>query len=317
MASLDRRSLLCAAGAAAGLAALGTSAHARPSGAAQSVPPAAQPPSPRKLRKAVMIGMCQQGKTLLEKFQVLRDAGFDGVELDSPSNLAHDEVRAAMAATGLCVHGLVDSVHWSVPLNSPDAAERARAVGALETALRDARAYGASSVLLVPAVVDQRRPYDEAWKLSVEGIRKVLPLAEQCGVAIAVENVWNNFLLSPLEAARYVDEFEHRRVAFHFDIGNCINTGWPEQWIRILGARIAKLHVKDFSRKLADEKGKWAGFGADLLEGDAGWSEVLRALDEIGYTRAAEAKWWTAEVAGGDAARMRAIATKMDQILAL
>jgi hexulose-6-phosphate isomerase len=279
------------------------------------------PQEPRRLKKAVMIGMCGDGATILEKFQILRDAGFDGAELDSPSSLKREEVLAAMQKTGLAVHGLVDSVHWSVPLNSRDEKERARAVDALKIALEDGAAYGSTSVLLVPCVVDQRRPYDEAWKLSQEGIRACLPTAERCKVAIAIENVWNSFLLSPLEAARYVDEFESPWVRFHFDIGNVIHYGWPEQWIRILGSRIAKLHVKDYSRELSDKHGKWKGFDADLLEGDAGWPEVMKALDEIGYTRAAASasgpNWWTAETRGGDRKRMQEIAAKMDRILKL
>lgn len=297
--AFDRRTLLATGAAAFALARLRV----------------AEPP--RTLKKAVMIGMCSEGATILEKFQILRDAGFDGAELDSPSSLKRDEVLAAMQQTGIAVHGLVDSVHWSVPLNARDAKERERAIDALKTALEDGAAYGSTSVLLVPCVVDARRPYDEAWTLSQEGIRACLPTAERCKVAIAIENVWNNFLLSPLEAARYVDAFESPWVRFHFDIGNVINTGWPEQWIRILGPRIAKLHVKDFSRKLADEKGKWAGFGADLLEGDAGWPDVMQALDEIGYTRAARPNWWTAEVGGGGRKRMQAIAEAMDRILKL
>lgn len=275
------------------------------------------PGDPRKLKKAVMIGMCAEGATILEKFQILRDAGFDGAELDSPSSLKRDEVLAAMHKTGIVVHGLVDSVHWSVPLNARDEKDRASAVQALKTALEDGAAYGSTSVLLVPCVVDQRRPYDEAWKLSQEAIRACLPTAERCKVAIAIENVWNSFLLSPLEAARYVDEFQSPWVRFHFDIGNVIHFGWPEQWIRILGSRIAKLHVKDYSRKLADEKGKWKGFDADLLDGDAGWPAVMKALDEIGYTRAERPNWWTAETRGGDRARMKEIADTMDRILKL
>ncbi|TAJ18974.1 MAG: sugar phosphate isomerase/epimerase [Planctomycetota bacterium] len=297
--TLDRRTLLASGAAAFALAGLRA------------------PEPPRKLKKAVMIGMCGDGATILEKFEILRDAGFDGAELDSPSALKRDDVLAAMQKTGIAVHGLVDSVHWSVPLNSRDAGERKRAIDALNTALEDGAAYGSTSVLLVPCVVDQRRPYDEAWKLSQECIRACLPTAARCKVAIAIENVWNSFLLSPLEAARYVDEFESPWVRFHFDIGNVIHYGWPEQWIRILGSRIAKLHVKDYSRELSDKHGKWKGFDADLLDGDAGWPEVMKALDEIGYTRAADVNWWTAETAGGDRKRMKAIAEKMDRILKL
>src|SRR5437764_102613 len=114
-------------------------------------------------------------------------------------------------------------------------------------------------------------------------IRKAVPLAEELGVKIAVENVWNQFLLSPLEAARYVDEFKSPAVGWHFDVGNVINYGWPEQWIRILGKRIQKLHIKEFSRKKRDSEGLWKGFEVPLGEGDNNWPAVMQALDDIGY----------------------------------
>jgi len=285
-------------------------------GLAQSSESAAKPK--RTLRKAVMYGMIGDGHTVAEKFRVLRDCGFEGVEMDSPNpKTSPDEVLAAMEATGVKVHGLVDSVHWSLYLNSPDAAVRAKGVEALETALRDGKRYGCVSILLVPGVVNKDHPYDEAWRLTQEEIRKVLPLAAECGVKIAIENVWNNFLLSPLEAARYVDEFQSPWVGWHFDIGNVINYGWPEQWARVLGKRILKLHVKDFSKKKRDEQGLWKGFEVELGEGDAGWAAVMKALDDIGYSTAPGGNWATAEVRGGDAKRLSQISEQMDRLFAM
>ncbi|MCA9311525.1 MAG: sugar phosphate isomerase/epimerase, partial [Phycisphaerales bacterium] len=128
---------------------------------------------------------------------------------------------------------------------------------------------------------------------------------------IAFENVWNNFLLSPLEAARYIDEFESANIGWYFDVGNIINYGWPEQWIRILGHRIGKLDIKEFSRSKRNDEGLWKGFSVNLLEGDCGWDRVMAALRDINYRG-----WATAEVGGGDEARLRDIAERMDRILA-
>ena len=308
---MDRRQFM-AATVAAGAGALMARA-----GVGQPVSEPASKPK-RTLRKAVMYGMIGEGKTVGEKFKLLRDCGFEGVEMDSPNeSIKPEEVLAAMEATGIRVHGLVDSVHWSLHLNSPDAAVRAKGVEALETALRDGKRYGSVSILLVPGVVNKDHPYDDAWKLTQQEIRKVLPLAAECGVKIAIENVWNNFLLSPLEAARYVDEFDSPWVGWHFDIGNVINYGWPEQWARVLGKRIVKLHIKDFSKKKRDEQGLWKGFEVELGEGDAGWAAVMKALDEIGYSTASHGNWATAEVRGGDAARLKQVSQQMDRLFAM
>jgi hexulose-6-phosphate isomerase len=153
--------------------------------------------------------------------------------------------------------------------------------------------------------------YDQAYERSQAEIRKVLPLCAELGVRIAIENVWNQFLLSPLEAARYVDELDSEWVGFHFDIGNVVNYGWPAHWIHILGPRILKLDVKDYSRRLRDEQGLWKGFDAKIGDGDADWPAVMAALDEIGYEG-----WATAEVSGGDEVRLQEISERMDRVFA-
>lgn len=303
---MNRREFLTTASAAA-LAV--TAARVRAEPPAQ---PASKPA--RTLRKAVMYGMIAGGANVAEKFAILRDCGFEGVEMDCPSPLSTDEILAAADKTGIKVHGLVNSVHWKIPLNAPDAEAQGKAIEALETCLREGKRLGASSVLLVPGVVNANLPYDECWRLSMANICRVLPLARETGVQIAIENVWNGFLLSPLEAARYVDEFNDPFVRFHFDIGNVINFGWPDQWIRVLGARTVKLHIKDFSRKKRDEQGLWKGFAVELGEGDAGWPEVMRALDETGYSTVPAGNWATAEVAGGDVARLKQISEQMDRL---
>lgn len=278
-------------------------------------------PSPTKstLRKAAMIGMVGGGEsdTLLDKFKLLRDCGFEGVECDSPSSVPMDEVLEAQEKSGLIVHGLVDSQHWGKPLNHPAEQIREEAIKAMETCIRDAKKLGSTSILLVPGIVNNDMPYDECYRLSQEGIKRVLPVARECNVKIAVENVWNGFLLSPLEAAKYVDEFNDPLVTWHFDIGNVINFVRPAQWARILGKRIVKLHIKDFSLKKRDNEGLWKGFNVELGEGDAGWPDVMKALDDIGYSTAPQGNWATAEVRGGDRKRLQQVSEQMDKLFAM
>src|SRR5690606_21782260 len=136
---------------------------------------------------------------------------------------------------------------------------------------------GARSVTIVPAVVDAQTSYADAYARSQTQIRAVLPLAEELGITLAVKNVWNHFLLSPLEAARYIDEFQSDAIRWCFDIGNIVNIGWPADWIRTLGRRIARLDVKDFSRSMRDQKGPRQGFEVEIGDGDADWPAVRAA----------------------------------------
>lgn len=327
MGALSRRGFL--AGAAAGLAApgalaLGGSARRRVGqpekgvAAGATAGGAAGKSAPKRtLRKAVMYGMIGEGETVVDRFKVLRDCGFEGVEMDSPSSISIGEMKEAMEKTGIKIHGLVDSAHWKHPLNHPSPEIRAKGQDALRKCLSDAEKVGAVSILLVPAVVNGEAPYDEAYRLSQEMIRDVLPQAKGSGVRIAIENVWNGFLLSPMEAGQYVDDFGDPAVAFHFDIGNVINFGWPDQWIRILAERIVKLHIKDFSREKRDKQGLWKGFDVELGEGDAGWAKVMAALDDVGYSTAPEGRWATAEVRGGDRARLKQVSEQMDRLFAM
>ncbi len=273
-------------------------------------PARSQSPRASSIRKAVKFGMVQEDLSVEGKFRLLQSLGFDGVELSSPNDLDRDEVLAAKEAVGLPIHGVVDSVHWNKTLSDPDPEVRAEGLAGLRTALDDARAFGASTVLLVPAVVNKGVSYEDAYRRSQEEIRKVLPMAAEYGVRIAIENVWNMFLLSPIECARYLDEFESDWIGWYFDVGNVVNYGWPEHWIRTLGHRILKLDIKEYSRGKRDREGPYAGFGVPLGEGDCDWPAVVGALDEIGYEG-----WATAEIAGGDAVRLAEIAERMDRIL--
>jgi hexulose-6-phosphate isomerase len=274
---------------------------------------AADTPQKRAIKKAVMWDMIKSGKTVREKFEVIKDAGFDGVEMNSPGGPPNDQIRRACEETGILIEGMVDSVHWKMTLGDPDPNVRAVGVKALETALRDCKELGGTSVLLVPGVVNDRISYDQCYQRSQEEIRKALPLAQELGVKIAVEDVWNNFLLSPLEAARFIDQFDNpAAIGWHMDIGNVMAYGYPEQWIRILGKRIVKLHVKEFSREKMNKEGRSKGFDVKLGDGDINWKAVMDALDETGYHT-----WMCAEVPGGGPSELKDISRRMDRILSL
>ncbi len=299
---MDRRTFLRASAALSAAAPLGllaaeTPKKARPARDAVDLP--AFKPSrstPRANRKGFMFSTFRAtpGKTqsLREKFQMLKDAGFHGLEIPS-----------VLLAT-----------HWTHPFTDPNPSKRETSVEGLKIALRDAKAYGAKSVLVVPGVVNKTTSYTDAWQRSREEIAKCVPLAEEVGVAIAIENVWNEFLLSPLEAAQYCDSFKSPMVRWHFDVGNVINTGYAEQWIRALGSRIAAVHVKEFSRKLRNEKGPRAGFEAELLAGDSDWPAVMAALDAVNYTGyLITEQGWPRDLAAPD--YLAHLSKKLDQIL--
>ena len=243
-----------------------------------------EPPA-RINKKGIMWGSLRVGTTIAEKFQAAKLAGFDGVEANS--HMDRSEVLKARDATGLPIPSVCNDRHWKFLLSDTDPKIREQGVEALRLSLEDAKAYGADTVLLVPGRVTAAVSYDVCWKRSIEEIKKVIPLAEKLKVKIAIENVGNNFLMSPMEAAEYVDQFRSPIMGFYFDTGNNISFSWPEQWIRILGKRIAKIHIKDGTRK--------PGERVKLGEGEVNWAEIMKAVDEIGYQG-----WTTIEYPGGD-----------------
>ena len=277
----------------------------------------AAPASPRRraLKKGYMLNTFPGAANtpLLKQFEMLKAAGFDGVE--PRSHLNQDEVLRARDATGLEIPSVTCGQHSRL-LAQPDPGTQQAGVAGIQQALRDAKRYGATSILVVPGLVSETITYRENWERTVAGVRACIPLAGELGVTMAIENVWNNFLLSPMEAVRYVDEFKNLAVGFHLDIGNLMYVGWPEQWIRILGSRIAKVHVKEFSRKKMEEEGKRKGFDVEYLEGDNNWPVIMKALDDIGYHG-----WAIVEPAyrpkGAEPAdRLKTIAEKLDRIIA-
>jgi L-ribulose-5-phosphate 3-epimerase len=266
--------------------------------------------APRDIRKGIMYATITMKGSVLEQFKAVRAAGFDGVE--PMSHMSQAEVLDAFKETGLSAASVCCATHWKDPLSDPSPKVRAIGVSGLEQALRDAKAYGATSVLLVPAVVNKQVTYKDAYVRSQIEIRKVLPMAQELGVKVAVENVWNHFLMSPLEAARYIDEFQSSAIGWHFDVGNIITYGWPAQWIGILGKRIQKLHIKEYSLAKRDKTGPASGFDVKFLEGDDDWPAVMKALDEVGYRG-----WGIAEQPGADSpAGLKDLSDRMTKIFA-
>ena len=285
---IDRRGFLTAAGGAtaAALLAGGTA------GAAADGP---------KWKKAFMLGGLTKGP-VLPTFKLLKEAGFEGVELISPNHLDMKEVLAARDETGLVIHGVSGGRHWQKPLSDPDPAVVEEGVAAIKQEFLDCKAYGGTTVLVVPAIVNPKVSYRQAWERSQAQIRKLIPLAEEAGVKIAVEEVWNKFLLSPIEFARYIDEFQSPTVGAYFDVGNIVEYAYPQEWIRELGKRIMKIHIKEYAKKNR--------FSYPLGEGEIDWPAVKQALTDVGYEG-----WITAEVGLGDLDAMKDVVARMNKLL--
>lgn len=259
------------------------------------------------IRKAVLLNMIDEGATAADKFAIARDAGFDAMELGNVATMQEaEELKKASEAAKLPIHGVMNMEHWKSPLSSPDAGVAQKTVDSMKMSLQQAKLWGASTVLLVPAVVNGQVRYEDAWKRSQAHIRTLIPEAEKNKVVIAVENVWNKFLLSPLEMASFVDSFKSPWVKSYLDVGNMLLFGYPQDWVRTLGAkRIAKLHFKDF--KFARRQAEFV----NLREGELEWKEVHKALTEIGWSGVA-----TVELAKGNAAYLKDVAKRVDMILA-
>ena len=272
---------------------------------------AADAPRKRDIKKAIMFDTIGYRGTLVEKFHALKAAGFEGVEPSSHMN--QDEVVRALEESGLKAASVCGSRHWSKTLSHQDEKVRADGLAALQHTLRDAKRYGASSILLVPGTVNKEVTYEQCWERSIAGIRAALPLCEETGVKIAIENVWNGFIMKPQQAKDYLDAINSKWVGWHFDVGNHIKFGPSEEWIKLLGSRILKLHIKEYANT-PDANGRVAGFGVKLLEGDNHWPAIMAELDKCGY-----AGWGISEQPGDqtkDAASLKDFAARMDKIFA-
>ena len=307
MASLNRRQFVATSGLAACGAVVAGSVGIGPGGSGRlaaedgDAKPTEKTPAPFK--KSVKIGMVGIPGDLTAKMKALAELGYDGLELDAPNGPSADEVKKAIDASGIPIHGVVDNRHWKDTLSSPDEAVRTAGREALIAAIKASKSYGGTSVLLVPGVVNKEVDFTACWDRSLAEIRKVMPIAEENGIAILIENVWNNFIIRPEDMARYIDEIDSELFGSYFDIGNCVKFSPPETWIPTLGKRIKKLDVKGY--------GKAKGFGHTLLDGDIDWPAVVKELKKIGYEG-----WATAEVGGGDREYLGGLATMMNKALA-
>ena len=299
MTTIDRRAFLELATAASALAAM------RPRRVFAAAPAAAE----GGLKKAVYISMLPKELGYRDKFQLALDVGFQGIEVGTIADAAvAAEIKEASAKTGLLIHSVMNADHWRFPLSSADPEVVNKSVAGMETSLRNARLWGADAVLLVPGVVNPETSYKDAWTRSQKVIReRILPLAQELKVVIGMEEVWNKFLLSPLEMARYCDDFASPWVKAYFDVGNMLFYGYPQDWIRTLGPRICRVHVKDFKLDRKESKYSWTNLG----EGDVDWPAVRAALADAKYEG-----WVTAEISGGDAAYLKDVVARLDRIFA-
>ena len=262
-------------------------------------------PARLPIKKAIWFGMLPEKLSIMDRFKMARDAGFEEMEPNTETDPRKaEEFKKASDATKVRIHSVMNSAHWKYPLSSADPAVVAESMKGMETSLKNAQLWGADTVLLVPAVVNPQTSYKDAWTRSQVQIRKLIPMAEKMKVVIGIEEVWNKFLLSPLEMARYVDEFKSPWVRAYVDVGNIVFYGYPQDWIRTLNKRICKLHFKDFRFK--NMKTDFV----NLREGDIDWKEVYKALAEVGYKGSA-----TVELEGGDLPYLKDVSRRVDLIL--
>jgi len=266
---------------------------------------AGQGPAALPIKKGLVWDMLPEKLSYAERCKLARACGFEVVQAPTtPDQHEAEEMGEAAQAANIRIDSVMNMAHWQYPLSSSDAEAVAKSMEGMRTSLHNAKLWGADAVLLVPAVVNAQTSYQEAWTRSQAQIRKLLPLAAELKVVIAIEEVWNKFLLSPLEMKKYIEEFQSPWVKAWFDVGNVVLYGYPQDWIHTLGTSIYKVHVKDFKRK--QDGYAWVNLG----DGDVDWGAVRKAFAEVGYAGSA-----IAELEGGDEAYLRDVSKRMDRLV--
>ncbi len=262
-------------------------------------------PASLAIKKGLVFSMLPATLSVADRFKMARDVGFDVVQAPTePDGQKAEEMKKAADTANVRIDSVMNMDHWKYPLSSGDPAGVEKSLAGMRTSLHNAKLWGADSVLLVPAVVNAQTSYRDAWTRSQNEIRKLLPLAEELKIMIAIEEVWNKFLLSPLEMAKYIGEFQSPWIKAWFDVGNVMFYGYPQDWIRTLGRSIVDVHLKDFKRK--EDGYAWVNLG----DGDVDWPAVREAFAEIGYSGSA-----IVELRGGDEAYLRDVSRRVDRLL--
>ncbi len=257
------------------------------------------------LDKGLVYSMLPKEMSVADRFKLARDTGFKIVQAPTtPDQKEAEELKKAADAAGIRIDSVMNMAHWKYPLSSSNPSDVAKSMEGMRTSLHNAKLWGSDAVLLVPAVVNPQTSYHEAWVRSQKQIRKLLPLAEELKVEISIEEVWNKFLLSPLEMRTYIDEFRSPWVKAWFDVGNVVLYGYPQDWIHTLGKRIDKIHLKDF--KVEHSCFEWV----DLGDGQVMWPAVRQALIDIGYSGSV-----ICELKSGDEAYFRDLSNRIDRLL--
>src|SRR5207237_1694638 len=233
--------------------------------------------TPLPIKKGLVYSMLPTTLSHADRCKLARDTGFEVVQaLTTADERTAEEMRNAAQKANIRIDSVMNVDHWQYPLSSSDPAVVERSLAGMRTSLHNAKLRGADAVLLVPGVVNPQTSYRDAWTRSQREIRELIPLAAELKIVIAIEEVWNKFLLSPMEMDQYVRQFQSPWIKAWFDVGNVLLYGYPQDWIRTLGRSIVKLHVKDFKRN--KDGYAWVNLG----DGDAAWAEIRNALAEHG-----------------------------------
>lgn len=246
------------------------------------------------MRKGINIWSFDGSKTFYEKIDIAKKAGFEGVELSldmtgevSLESTEKDlkEVKKNIEDKGLELYSLATGMFWDFPITSNDPAKAQKAKEIVKKQIESAAILGCSSILVIPGLVNadfidgcEVIEYDVAYDRSLKAISELGEIAKQYKVNMGLENVWNKFLVSPIELRDFIDKIDNPYVGSYLDIGNVLFNGYPEHWVKILGSRIKAVHFKDYRRAA----GGLHGF-VDLLAGDVDYPAVVKALNDIGY----------------------------------